>query len=211
MQTLENAAMEQARHRPFTEAEERKHKAGTTEEKIVLDRLWNKRPDGFAIKEPTDTKTGELVILEFKRMSCVTDQYVKRARNVAEAQYAPIKSVLQQTLDLQGWTVSQKSFIAGARSLNEKDLHDNLAYFKVPQEGIESIRSKLALKIFDEYANILKGMYSTRFNGRPKNKGDHDQMDTVPGEPSPPLITSLQAWQPNNIRRQKEKEKKDVG
>jgi hypothetical protein len=51
-------------------------------------------------------------------------------------------------------------------------------------------------------------MYSTRFNGRPKNKGDHNQMDTAPGGPSPPLITSLQVWQPNKIRRQKEKEKK---
>ena len=50
------------------------------------------------------------------------------------------------------------------RSLNEKDLHDNLAYFYVPQAGIESIRSKLAFKIFDEYENILKGMYSTRFD-----------------------------------------------
>jgi hypothetical protein len=86
VQTLENAAMEQARHRPFAEAEERKHKAGTTKEKIVLDRLWNKRPDGFAIKMPTNTKAGELVILEFQRMSCVTDKYVKRARHVAEAQ-----------------------------------------------------------------------------------------------------------------------------
>jgi hypothetical protein len=51
-------------------------------------------------------------------------------------------------------------------------------------------------------------MYSTRFNGRPKNKGDHDQMDTTPGGPTPPLITSLQAWQPNNIRRQKEKRRR---
>jgi hypothetical protein len=78
------------------------------------------------------------------------------------------------------------------RSLNEKDLHDNLAYFKVPEDldrddspyqsgphcffqvdiktlqfqtGIESIRSKLAFKIFDEYSNILKEIYSTRFNG----------------------------------------------
>jgi hypothetical protein len=32
-------------------------------------------------------------------------------------------------------------------------------------------------------------------------------MDTAPGGPSPPLITSLQSWQSNNIRRQKEKEK----
>ena len=97
------------------------------------------------------------------------------------------------------------------RSLNEKDLHDNLAYFYVPQAGIESIRSKLAFKIFDEYANILKGMYSTRFNGRPRDNGTHDHMDTAPNGPMPPLITSLQAWQPNNIRRQKEKEKKGVG
>jgi hypothetical protein len=34
---------------------------------------------------------------------------------------------------------------------------------------------------------------------------------TAPGGPSPPLITSVQAWQPNEIRRQKEKEKKGVG
>jgi hypothetical protein len=86
--------------------------------------------------------------------------------------------------------VSQRSFIAGARSLNEKDLHDNLAYFKVPQTGIESIRSKLVYLIFDEYANILRGMYSTRFNGLPENKGDHAHMDTAPGGPSSPLITS---------------------
>ncbi len=144
-------------------------------------------------------------------MTCVTDQYVKRAKHVAESQYTPLKSSLQKTLGLQGWTVNQKSFITGARSLNEQDLHDNLAYFKVPQADIDSIRSKLAFKIFDEYANILKGMYSTRFNGHPKNKGDHDQMDTAPGGPSPPLITSLQVWQPNKIRRQKEKEKKGVG
>ena len=138
----------------------------------------------------------------------MTDQYVKRAKHVAEAQYATMKSALQRTLGLQGWTVKQKSFIAGARSLNKKDLHDNLAYFKVPQSGIESIRSKLAFKIFDEYSNILKGMYSTRFNGHPKNKGDNEQMDTTPSGTSPPLITSLQAWQSNNIRRPKEKEKK---
>jgi hypothetical protein len=181
VQLLENSATTQVDHHPLT----------IIEETIALDRLWKKLPDGFAIKKPTDTKGGELVILEFKHMSYVTDQYVKRAKHVAEAQYKPLKSTLQKTLGLQGWTVTQKSFIAGARSLNEQDLHDNLAYFKVLQVGIDSIRSKLAFKIFDEYANILKGMYSTRFNGRPKNKGDHDQMDTVPDGPSPPLITSL--------------------
>ena len=60
---------------------------------------------------------------------------------------------INKTLGPQGWIVSQRSFITGARSLNEKDLHNNLAYFKVPEAGMESVRSKLALKIFDEYAN----------------------------------------------------------
>jgi hypothetical protein len=70
----------------------------------------------------------------------------KAGENVAVAQYASIKSALERILNVQGWTVSQRSFIAGARSLNEKDLHDNLAYFKVPEAGITSIRSKLDLK-----------------------------------------------------------------
>ena len=82
--------MKQEMTRPLTEAEEKKHKADIPREKIVVDRIWNKRPDGFAIKMPTTQTTGELVILEFKRMSCVTDQYVTRARNVAEAQYVSI-------------------------------------------------------------------------------------------------------------------------
>ena len=43
--------------------------------------IWNKRPDGFTIKMPTTETVSELVILEFKRVSCVTDQYVKRASN----------------------------------------------------------------------------------------------------------------------------------
>ena len=84
MQTLENATMGQEKTRPLTEAEERKRKTGTPIEKILQDRIWNKRPDGFPIKMPTKEKADEVVILEFKRMSCVTDQYVKRARNVAE-------------------------------------------------------------------------------------------------------------------------------
>jgi hypothetical protein len=92
--------MGQEKIRPLTEAEERKQRTGTPIEKrslkIFQDRLWNKRPDGFAIKMPTKEKAGELVILEFKRMSCVTDQYVKRARNVAEAQYASMKSAARK-------------------------------------------------------------------------------------------------------------------
>jgi hypothetical protein len=93
----------------------------------------------------------------------------------------------------------------------QQDLYDNLAYFKVPQAGIEPIRSKLAFKILAEYANILRGMYSTRFNGCPKDSDVYTQTDSAPDGPMPPLITSLQAWQPNHIRSPKEKDKKGDG
>jgi hypothetical protein len=68
-------------------------------------------------------------------------------------------------------------------------LRENLAYFKAPSAGIESMRSKLVFKIFDEYANILKGMYSTRFNGCPKDSAQTDS----PRGPLVLLITSFQA------------------
>jgi hypothetical protein len=105
VQLLENTVTSQVGHHPLTEAERRRRDTGTTEETIAIDRLWNKRPDGFTVKNRTERKGGDLVILEFKHMSCVTDQYVKRVKHVAETQYVSIKSVLQRTLGFQGWTV----------------------------------------------------------------------------------------------------------
>jgi hypothetical protein len=59
-------------------------------------------------------------------MSDVTDQYVARSKRVAEDQYVSIRSAPSNTLRQQEWLVDQVSFIAGARSLNEQDLHQNL-------------------------------------------------------------------------------------
>jgi hypothetical protein len=46
-----------------------------------------------------------------------------------------------------------------------RNFHNNLKFFGVPEASIFSIYSKLAMRTFDVYANILKCMYSTRFNG----------------------------------------------
>ena len=100
-----------------------------------------------------------------------TNQYIVRAIRVTESQYTSLRSALTITMQRLGWRVEQVSFIAGARSLNEEDLKTNLAYFKVPSTSIETIRTKLDMKIFDEYVNILTGMYSIRFKGR-SNHGD---------------------------------------
>jgi hypothetical protein len=60
--------------------EEERCKTGNPRQTIVEERIWNKRPDGLAIKMPTLEKVGEFVILKFKTMSDVTDQYVIRSK-----------------------------------------------------------------------------------------------------------------------------------
>jgi len=77
--------MDQEMKRPMPESEEERCKAGMPREKIAEERIWNKRPDGLAIKMPTSAKMGEFVILDFKRMSDVTDQYMTRAKQVASS------------------------------------------------------------------------------------------------------------------------------
>ena len=96
---------------------------GIPHEQIAQDRLWNKRPDGIAFKVPTKGGAGVICLLEFKRMSDVTSHYIVRAKRVAEAQYASLKSALAITMQRQGWKVEQVSFIARARSLNEKKIN----------------------------------------------------------------------------------------
>ena len=92
---------------------------------------------------PTKTKAGVICLLEFKRMSNVTNHYIVRAKRAAETQYASLRSALVITMQRQGWKVEQVSFIEGARSLNEEELKKNLAYFKVPSTSVEPIHTKL--------------------------------------------------------------------
>jgi hypothetical protein len=137
-------------------------------------------------------------------MSDVTSHYIVRAKSVAVAQYESLRSALGKAMQHSGWMVHQRRFVAGARSLNEAEFKENLEYFKVPSESIDSIRTKLAMTIFDEYANILKGMYSIRVNGRSDpgdtsarpdtGRSDHGEAPARPvRDPIPPLINSLTA------------------
>jgi hypothetical protein len=153
-------------------------------------------------------------------MSDVTNQYVVRTKHVAEEQYLSLRSTVVKTMQRQGWKVEQVSFIAGARSLNKEELKKNLPYFKVPIGSVEPIHTKLTMMIFDEYANILKGMYSIRLNGRSDHEvttdrssnGRSDHRDTPARPtwgPSPPLINSFTVCQSNKIRKHKEGEKKE--
>ncbi len=201
-QTLWNTARDTELRRPLNQAEEIRRKSGISHEQIAQDRIWNKRPDGITFKMPTKIRTGVICLLEFKRMSDVTSRYIVRAKLVTETQYASLRSALTMTMQRQGWKIEQVSFMVGARSLNEEELKKNLTYFEVPPVSIEPIHTKLAMKIFDEYTNILKGMYSIRYNGRSDHgvtstrpahgRSDHGDTPVCPTwGPTPPLINSL--------------------
>ncbi len=159
------------------------------------------RPDGLEFRLSTKASAGTLCILEFKRMSDVTDQYLTRVRSRTENQYESLKRTLGVTLQYQGCQVEQIIFIPGSRSLNEQDLRKNLKFFRVPEAIIESIGSKLATKTFDEYVNILRYMYITRFNGDPSRTGSSHENKPIPETPTPSLIRSLESGRPDKFRR----------
>ena len=88
--------------------------------------------------------------------------------------------------------------------VNKEDLIKNLKFFNVPEASIQSIYSKLAMRVFDEYANILKCMYSTRFSGdttRPEASSE--------AQPTPivvtPLIRTMVTFHPDKYKK-REKE-----
>ena len=60
----------------LTREELKRIREGQTREMIVKEGFWWMRPDDVVFRPPTETKTGVFYILEFKRMSDVTDQYL---------------------------------------------------------------------------------------------------------------------------------------
>ncbi len=67
-----------------------------------------------------------------------------------------LHSDISVEIQCEGWRVDQISFITGARSVNKQDLSKNLKFFNVSEASIQSIYSKLTLRVFDVYTNILK-------------------------------------------------------
>ena len=140
----------------------------------------------YSRNRTTKEKSSSFIILEFKRMSDVTDQYIVRVRQVAEEKYVSLRTALSETLHLHGWGVKQVGFIAAARLLKEEDLRKNLQIFKVPQAGINLILSKLVMEIYNEYSSILRDMYNVRFNGSTTDQVIPTQVKSDTQETPPP-------------------------
>ncbi len=154
--TIWNAARAREMGRPLTPVEDRRIKEGIPRETVVKESFWRMRPGGIAVLPPVGNEAGIFCILEHKRMSDVCDRYLIRDKSTAENQYAPLRGAISTVIQRQGWKVERISFITGARSVDKQDLSKNLKFFRVPEVSINSIYSKLAMRAFDVYANILK-------------------------------------------------------
>ena len=148
--------------RPLTPVENKRIKEGIPRETVMKESFWRMWSDGIAVLPPVGDTTGTFCILEHKRMSDVCERYLARAKSTAENQYASLRSAISQR---QGWKIEQISFITGARLVDKRDFNTNMKIFKVPEASINSIYSKLAMRVFDVYVNTLKCMYSIRFSG----------------------------------------------
>ena len=103
--------------------------------------------------------------------------------------------------------MEQISFVTGSRSVNKQDLRRNLKFFQVPEASIQSIYSKLAIRVFDVYANILKCMYSTRFSGGPARAGGaSSEVQSTPNAANP-LIRTLDTSRPDKYKRRRKENK----
>jgi hypothetical protein len=125
-------------------------------------------------------------------------------KSTAENQYVSLRDVISTVIHHQDWKVEQINFITGARSVDKQDLRKNLKFFRVPETSINSIYSKLAMRVFDVYTNILKCMYITRFSGGATRS--EPSSDT---QPTPFVVTSLTHTvdtlpKPDNFRWRKE-------
>jgi hypothetical protein len=101
----------------------------------------------------------------------------------------------------QGWKVEQISFVAGSRSVNKQDLRKTLKFFlEVPESSIQSIYSKLVMRVFNVYANILKSMDSTRYSGGSTRSETSSEAQSTPIVVNP-LILTLETSRPDKYKR----------
>jgi hypothetical protein len=92
--------------------------------------------------------------------------------------------------------------------VNKQDFSKNLKFFNVTEASIQSIYSKLAMRVFDVYANILKCMYNTRFSGGPTRPEASSEAQSTPIVVTP-LIRTMVTFHPDKYKRRKKRQKVD--
>jgi hypothetical protein len=64
-------------------------------------------------------------------------------------------------------------------------------YIASARQAAENQYASRALKIYDEYAKVRRGMYSIRFDGGASSRERSSQFQSTPHETNTPLVTSF--------------------
>ena len=94
--------------------------------------------------------------------------------------------------------------------MNKQDLSKNLKFFQVPGASIQSIYSKLTMRVFDAFANILKCMYSTRFSGGSTRSEPSPEAQSRPTVVTPLIRTIDTSRRGKHKRRRKESQEANI-
>ena len=122
-------------------------------------RFWRRRPDGFAVNE----KEHVIYVLEFKRVSDTSDQYVAETQKLAETQHLAVTQDLKSLFKGTQWTVEQLSFVAGHKSVSASVWHDLLSKFSIGKEDRTKVIKNLGRTLLDELENLFRSYWSHRF------------------------------------------------
>ena len=123
-------------------------------------RFWRRRPDGFAVneKEPHDV----IYVLEFKRISDASDQYVAETQKLAETQHLAVTQGLKSLFKGTQWTVEQLSFVEGHKSVSASVCHDLLSKFSIGKEDRTKVIKNLGRTLLDELENLFRSYWTHR-------------------------------------------------
>ncbi len=188
-ETIWKEARSREMARPLTSGEDRRIKEGIPKETVVKESF---------LADAAGRNSGPPTRGQYDRdlLYFGTQKDVRRLRTIPRQgqeysreplnQYASLRSAISTVIQRQGWKVEQISFIMGARSVDKQDLSKNLKFFRVPEASIDSIYSKLAMRVFDVYTNTLKYMYIIRFSG-----GATMSEAFSDAQPTPLVVTSL--------------------
>ena len=121
-------------------------------------RFWRRRPDGFAVNE----REHVIYILEFKRVSDTSDQYVSETQKLAETQHLAVTQGLKSLFKGTQWTVEQLSFVAGHKSVSASVWHDLLSKFSIGKEDRAKVIKNLGRTLLDELENLFRSYWAHR-------------------------------------------------
>ena len=103
-----------------------------------------------------------IYILEFKRVSDTSDQYVSETQKLPETQHLAVTQGLKNLFKDTQWTVEQLCFVAGHKSVSASVCHDLLSKFSIGKEDRAKVIKNLGRTLLDEMENLFRSYWAHR-------------------------------------------------